>query len=296
MYYNSNTTVYLNGNFVKAADAQCSLYSQSLHYGLGVFEGIRSYQTKDGARLFKAKEHFERFLQSAKLMNIPCDYSVEELIQIAYLLLDKNDLEEAYIRPLLYLNDNLGLKILGNSNLFIAAFPWGKLLGSKRLNVYISSFSRPSSKAFCVESKTCGHYVNSILASNEAKQLGFDEAILLDQKGFVAGGPAANIFYEKDGKFYTPPLGNIFPGITRKAIIEMATARDIEVIEKNFTTDDLYQADAAFFTGTAAEVIGIRSINKIAYQKDYQKTLTYGIEKDFKSFVRNVHDTNYTII
>lgn len=296
MYYKANSLVYLNGTFINAEEAKCSLYSQTLHYGIGVFEGLRSYQTRDGARIFKVKEHFERLINSARLMNIPCDYTVDELIQIAYMLLDKNDLEEAYLRPMMYMGENLGLKITGHSNLFIAAFPWEKLLGEKRLNLYISSYIRPSSKAFHVDAKTNGHYVNSILASTEARQLGYDEAILLDEKGYVAGGSAANIFYEKDGRFYTPPLGSIFPGITRKAVIEMAAARDIEVVEKAITTNDLYKADAAFFTGTAAEVVGIRSINKISYQKDYQKTLTSGIEKDFKSFVRNIYDTNYTII
>ena len=296
MYYKPNTTVFLDGNFIKAKDATCSLYSQTLHYGIGVFEGLRSYQTKDGARIFKVKEHFERVLKNASLMNIPCNYSVQELIQIAYLLLDKNDFEEAYIRPMLFLDENLGLRINAQGCLFMAAFPWARLFGDKSLNVFISSYCRLSSKAFHVESKTNGHYVNSILASTEARKLGYDEAILLDPKGFVAGGAAANIFIEQNGRFYTPPLGSIFPGITRKAVVEMCAARDIEVVEKNLTTEDLYEADAAFFTGTAAEVIGINSINKTPYQKDYEKTLTYHIEKDFKSFVRNIYDTNYTII
>lgn len=296
MYYKPNSAVFLNGSFIKAQDAKFSLYSQTLHYGIGVFEGLRSYRTKDGARIFKVKEHFERLINSARLMNIPCDYTVDELIQIAYLLLDRNDFEEAYIRPMLFLGENLSLKITGHSNLFIAAFPWGKLLGDKRLDLCISSYVRPSAKAFHVEAKTNGHYVNSILASTEATQLGFDEAILLDPKGYVAGGSATNIFFEKDGTFYTPPYGSIFPGITRKAVIEMAAARDIEVIEKSFTSEELYKADAAFFTGTAAEVVGIRSINKIPYEKEYEKTLTYHIEKDFKNFVRNSYDSNYTII
>jgi branched-chain amino acid aminotransferase len=296
MYYKPDTIVYLNGNFIKAVDATCSLYSQTLHYGIGVFEGLRSYQTKDGAKIFKVKEHFERLLKNADTMNIPCDYTVEELIQIAYLLLDKNDLEEAYIRPMLYLEDNLGLRINKNGKLFMAAFQWEKLYGDKHLNVYISSYSRPSSKAFHVESKTNGHYVNSILASTEARQLGYDEAILLDQQGNVAGGAAANIFIEKNGRFCTPPLGTIFPGITRKAVLEMCAARDIEVVERNFSKEELFEAEAAFFTGTAAEVIGINSVNRIPYEKDFDKTLTFHIEKDFKTFVRNIYDTNYTII
>lgn len=298
MYFKENSIVYLNGKLIKATEAKCSLYSQTVHYGFGVFEGIRSYDTKDGAKIFKIKEHYERLLQSAKLMNIPCDYTVEELIQITYKLLEANNLKDAYIRPLLFLDDNMSLQVKKTSkaNLFIALWQWDKYLGDKRINIYISSYIRPNSRAFLTEAKTCGHYVNSIMASTEARNGGYDEALLLDQQGYVAEGASANIFCEKDGKLYTPPKGNILPGITRNAVIEMAREKDIEVVEKLLTTAELYEADVAFFTGTAVEMVGIKSINKIPYKMDYRKTLTYELEYDFKNYVRSFPDPSYTII
>ncbi|MDO1446229.1 branched-chain amino acid transaminase [Rhodocytophaga aerolata] len=298
MYHTKDSIVYLNGKFVKASEATCSLYSQTVHYGMGVFEGIRSYHTQHGTRLFKAREHYERLLHSAQLMQIPHSLHIEELIQATYLLLEKNNLEDAYIRPLIYMDENMSLQVKkdSTSNLFIAAWQWDKYLGDKRIHVYISSFMRPSPKAFPVEAKTCGNYVNSILASTEARNAGYDEAILLDQNGFVAEGAASNLFIEKNGKLYTPPRGNILPGVTRGAVMEMAKEKEIEVIEKLFTTDELYAADAAFLTGTAVEIAPIKSVNKIQYKKEYHHTITYELERDFKHFVRNYHDPAYTII
>jgi branched-chain amino acid aminotransferase len=298
MYHKENSIVYLNGKFVKASEATCSLYSQTVHYGMGVFEGIRSYITQHGTRMFKAREHYERLLHSAQLMQIPHTFDVDEMIQATYLLLEKNNLEDAYIRPLIYMDENMSLQVKKNSrpNLFIAAWQWDKYLGDKRINVYISSFMRPSPKAFLVEAKTCGNYVNSIMASTEARNAGYDEAILLDQNGFVAEGAASNLFIEKNGKLYTPPPGNILPGITRGAVMEMAKEKEIEVIERLFTTDELYAADAAFLTGTAVEIAAIKSVNKIPYQKEFHHTVTYELERDFKHFVRNYHDPAYTII
>src|SRR4028118_568902 len=232
MYHKENSVVFLNGKFIKASEATCSLYSQTVHYGMGVFEGIRSYYTKHGTKVFKVREHYERLLHSAQVMQIPVTYSVEDLIQITYSLLEKNTLEDAYIRPLLYMDENMSLQVKksSTSNLFIAAWQWDKYLGDKRIHVYISSYVRPSPKAFCIEAKTCGNYVNSILASTEARNAGYDEALLLDQQGYVAEGAAANLFIEKDGILYTPPRGNILPGITRGAVIEMAKEKDIEEI------------------------------------------------------------------
>lgn len=298
MYYSEDSVVYHHGKFVKAAEATCSLYSQTLHYGMGVFEGIRSYHTKNGFTIFKVREHYERLLHSAQLMQIPHDYTVEELVQLTYALLEKNNLRDAYIRPLLYMDENMSLQVKksSSSQLFVAAWPWDKYLGDKRIDVYISSFMRPSPKAFRVEAKTCGMYINSILASTEARNAGYDEALLLDQNGYVAEGAAANLFIEKDGKLYTPPKGNILPGITRSAVIEMAREKEIEVVEKLFTTDELYAADSAFLTGTAVEIAGIKSVNKIPYQMDYHQTITHEMERDFKNFARNYHDPAYTII
>jgi branched-chain amino acid aminotransferase len=297
MYYTNNTQVYLNGEFVNATDAKVSLFSQSLHYGLSVFEGMRSYDTKEGPRVFKVRQHYERLLNSARLMHIPHNFDINKLIQVTYELLERNKIKNAYIRPLIFLNDNMHLHITGTANIFIGVWRWGKYLGDEQLNVSISSYSRPNPKAFHIETKTSGMYVNASLATMEAKNGGYDEAILLDLQGFISQTPGANIFYEKDGKLYTPPRGTIFPGITRKAVMEMAREREIEVIEKHFVTDELYNADVAFLTGTAVELVSIKSINRIPYQKDYKRTVSYELERDFKDYVRTVRqDPSYTII
>ncbi|CAN5887693.1 branched-chain amino acid transaminase [soil metagenome] len=297
MYYKNNTQVYLNGEFVNAADAKVSMFSQSLHYGLSVFEGMRSYDTKEGPRIFKARRHYERFLNSARLMHIPHNFDVDKLIQVSYELLERNKMKDAYIRPLIFLGDNMHLHITGSANIFIGAWRWGKYLGDEQLNVSISSYSRPNPKAFHIETKSSGMYVNGSLATMEAKSGGYDEAIQLDQQGFISQAPGANIFYEKEGRIYTPPQGTIFPGITRRAVMEMAREREIEVIEKRFVTDELYNADVAFLTGTAVELVSIKSINRIPYQKDYKRTVSYELERDFKDYVRTVrHDPSYTII
>lgn len=297
MYYNSNTQVYLNGEFVNAENAKVSLFSQSLHYGLSVFDGMRSYDTKEGPRIFKVRQHYERLLNGARLMHIPHNFDVNKLIQITYELLERNNIKNAYIRPLIFLGNNMHLHITGTANIFIGVWRWGKYLGDEQLNVSISSYCRPNPKSFHIETKTSGMYVNATLATMEAKSGGYDEAILLDQQGFISQSPGANIFYEKEGRIFTPPQGTIFPGITRKAVMEMAREREIEVIEKRFVTDELYNADVAFLTGTAVELVSIKSINRIPYQKDYKRTVSYELERDFKDYVRTVrHDPSYTII
>lgn len=296
MYFSENTQVYLNGKFVKAADAKVGLYSQTMHYGIGVFEGIRSYDTRDGARIFKAKAHFERLLRSAELMHMPHNYSVDQLTSLTYALLEKNNLKEAYIRPLLFIGEDMALQVSQEAQLFIAAWKWSKFLGTEPLQVHISSYQRPNPKAFHIEAKANGHYVNSILASMEAKKLGYDEALLLDMNGNVAEGPGANIFFEKEGVLYTPPKGHILPGITRQVVMEMARERDVRVVEKNFTTTELLEADAAFFTGTAAEVVPIKAINKIHFKARYEETFSADLEMNFKDYVRSAHDPYYTII
>ncbi|MGB3617491.1 MAG: branched-chain amino acid transaminase [Catalinimonas sp.] len=297
-YYQPHTIVYHGGRFLPADQARGSLFSQTLHYGLGVFGGLRAYDTPDGPRIFRARAHFERLLASARIMGIPCDYSADRLMQIAYQLLDENQLEAAYLRPLLYLDDNMSLQLkeTSASTLLMAAWPWDKLLGDRPLHVHVSSIVRPSPKAFPTEAKTCGLYVNSILASTHARRQGYDEALLLDPDGNVAEGASANVFYERDGVLYTPPRGHILPGITRRAVIDLAREKEIEVVERHFKTDELYAADAAFFTGTAVEIAPIASVNRISYRKPYEETLTYELEQDFKIYVRSFPDPSYTII
>lgn len=272
-YYNENTLVYLNGEWLPATSAQVTLYNQTMHYGNGIFEGIRSYKTSTGVKVFKAKEHYERFIKSAELMYIPVNHTVEEFIDITYQLLEKNNMGDAYIRPLLFLDPNMSLVPVEKSNLFMCAWEWGKYLGSGLLRIGISKFERPNPKSCHIEAKAVGHYTNSILASTEAKRRGYDEALLLDSSGNIAEGPGANFFYEKDGVLYTCPLGTILPGITRNTIIELAEENGIKVIVKLSTPDEVKTADSAFFTGTAAEVAGIQSLDEYVFPLEWDKSI-----------------------
>ena len=286
-YYNENTQVYLNGNWLPAIQANTSLFSQTMHYGNGVFEGIRSYKTEIGVSIFKAKAHFERLLASAKLMHIDLDYSAKELEQLTYELLHRNNLENAYIRPLVFLDENMQLIGGVKANLFLCAWHWEKYLGDQLLRVMSSSFQRPNPKSCHVEAKTVGHYTNSILATTEAKSKGFDEALLTDQSGFVAEGPGANFFFEKDGVLYTPPLGNILNGITRQTMFELCKELDFTLKEKYFKIDEVLSADGAFFTGTAAEVAGIKSLDDVAFQLSWADTMGYELSKMYSKRVHN---------
>lgn len=287
MYFKENTEIFLNGKWEKASEAKVSVYSQSLHYGIGIFEGIRSYEGEDGEPIvFKPREHFERLLYSAQKMHIPLNYSVEELTEITYTLLKKNNQPNAYIRPLVFLDMNMGLAPAKESNLMIAAWEWPRMLGNESIRVTISPFQRPNPKSCFVDAKVTGHYINSLLATYDAKARGFQEALLLDAKGFVAEGPGANLFMEKDGKLFTPPKGNILPGITRQTIIELAELSGISVEEKYFTPEELLEADGAFFTGTAVEVAGILSIDDKTFKKDFNQTHGAELSKAYSKLVR----------
>jgi len=283
-YYNENTILYLNGEFVKASEAKIDLYSQSLHYGYAVFEGIRSYKTVSGeTKIFKEVEHFERLKRSADALNIYYPYSTEELISATYEVLKRNNLQNAYIRPLVFAPANMSFTQNAESFISIKVWEMSNFLGDKLIKVMTSPFERPNPKAFKIEAKATGHYVNSILASQDAKAKGFDEALLNDVNGFVAEAPGANMFFEKDGKLFTPSLGNILPGITRATVIEICNELDIPVEEKFFTTEELKDADAAFFCGTASEVIGWESLDNNKFKKDWNSTLSKIIQDAYKA-------------
>ena len=296
MYYNQNTTVFLNGKWLKATEATTNLYGQTLHYGNGVFEGIRSYKTENGVRIFKAKEHYERLKYSAAVMHIDLDYSVEELTALTYELLEKNQLENAYIRPLVYLGENMSLSPVKDVNVFLCAWEWGKYLGSEGLNIMTSSYQRPNPKATHIQAKVVGHYTNSILATTEAKQKGFDEALLLDSNGYVAEGPGANFFFEKDNVLYTCPLENILSGITRQTILELAKELEFKVVEKYFTPEEVYEADGAFFTGTAAEVAPIKSLDGKEFQLNWEDTMGYDLAKAYQNKVLEKEYKNFELV
>ena len=286
MYYNENTFIYLNGKIVKAIEAKIDLYSQTLHYGYGVFEGIRSYKTAAGkTKIFKEIEHFQRLKNSAEALNIPYLWSSAELIKASYEVLSRNNLQDAYIRPLVYAPANMGFNLNKESFIVIETWEMQPFLGEKLLRVMTSSFERPNPKGFKIEAKATGHYVNSLLASQEAKAKGYDEALLNDMNGFVAEGPGANIFMENSGVLYTPQLGNILPGITRATILQICETLDIPVIEKQITQDEIHGADSAFFCGTAAEVIGIATLDNIPFRKQWKDALGIQIQNAYKNLV-----------
>ena len=283
MYYNEHTIIYHNGELVKAAEAKTDFYSQSLHYGYAVFEGIRSYRTVSGeTKIFKEVEHYERLKKSALALNMPYPFDMAELIDATYQVLQKNNLQDAYIRPVVYAPANMSFNKNKESFIVIEAWKMEPFLGEKLIRVMTSSFERPNPKGFKIEAKASGHYVNSILASQEAKAAGYDEALLNDMNGFVAEAPGANVFFEKDGKLYTPATGNILPGITRATVIELCQELNIPVEEKLFTTDELKKADAAFFCGTAAEVIGWESIDDVKFVLPWTQSVGKIIQDAYK--------------
>lgn len=291
-YYNNKTQIFHNGKYLHPEDISNNLYSQTLHYGNGVFEGIRSYKTKKGTKIFKAEAHFKRLLEGAKVMHIPCDYSIDELISITYSLLEKNNLKDAYIRPIITTGADMSLLTSKQSSITIQCWEWGKYMGDKLLKIKTSKFQRPNPKSCYVESKITGHYVNSIISTNEAKYQGYDEALLLDMNNNVAECSGANVFMEKDGKLYTPPKGHIMPGITRATIIEICNQEQIPVEEKFFTLKEFKQADSAFFTGTAAEVVGLKSLDDYHFPKAWESSLGHKLMHLYKQEVLGERQRN----
>jgi branched-chain amino acid aminotransferase len=285
MYYNENTVIYFNGAFVKAAEASTDLYSQSLHYGYAVFEGIRSYPVDGGTKIFKAKEHYDRLRHSASVMKIPFTYTSGQLTELSYEVLKQNNFTDAYLRPLVICSPNMGLSKGKKSYLTIQAWEWTNGYLCNKMRLMTSTYQRPNPGAFHIEAKVSGHYVNSILACQEAKDNGFDEALLLDANGFVAEGPGANIFFEKDNVLFTPATGNILPGITRATVIEICKELNIAVEEKLFTADEMKEADTAFYCGTAAEVVEIASLDEVTFKMNWEDSLSAQIQKAYKCTV-----------
>jgi branched-chain amino acid aminotransferase len=285
MYYGDSTVVYFNGAFVKASEAKIDLYGQSLHYGYAVFEGIRSYQTENGTRIFKAKEHYDRLRYSAEVMGIPFTTSTEELIELTYEVLRQNQFTDAYIRPVVLCSPNMSLSKGKESHLAITAWEWTNGYLSNQMRIMTSSYRRPNPSGFKINAKVSGHYVNSILACQEAKDNGFDEALLLDIDGNVAEGPGANVFYEKDNVLYTPSTGNILPGITRATVLELCAELNITVVEKKFKPEEMHGADSAFYCGTAAEVVALESMDDIPFTQVWENSLGSILQQAYKARV-----------
>jgi branched-chain amino acid aminotransferase len=295
MYYNQNTLVYLDGDFVPASQANAGLFGQTLHYGVGVFEGIRSYDTPDGTRVFRAADHYDRLKYSAEKAGLPYHWDSKELTDATYKLLEKNNLKNAYIRPLVYADPMMSLAFPINSHLFIAAWEWA-LYQTKALRLTVSPYRRPDPRSCVFDAKVSGYYVNSILASSEAKSRGFDDALLLDVNGFVAEGPGANFFFEKNEKLYTSPKGNILPGITRDTVFQIAAELGLEVVEKHFTPEELKNADAAFFCGTAAEVTPVASVDDVVFKANWDNTASALVKQKYTRRVAFNEYANFTMV
>ena len=264
----SGESIWLDGDWVPWSDANVHILTHTLHYGLGVFEGIRCYETADGrSAIFRLPEHVRRLFESAHINLLDVPFSQETIEETCLESLRRNGLTAGYVRPLVYLGDGeMGLNPGGNAvRVAVAAWSWGKYLGDEGLargiRAKISTFSRHHVNAKMTKGKTCGDYVNSVLAKREALLDGYDEAIMLDTQGLVSEATGENLFVVRDGVIATPTLHSILGGITRATIIDFARDAGIEVVERGITRDELYVADEVFLTGTAAEVTPIREID-----------------------------------
>ncbi len=260
--------VWLDGSFVPWDDAQVHILTHTLHYGLGVFEGIRCYECDDGSSaVFRLREHVDRLYRSARIVQLEIPWEPQQIDQAIRETLRANALSEGYIRPLVFLGEGaMGLLPVDNPvRVAVVVWPWGAYLGAEGLErgirAKVSSYTRHHPNVSMTKSKTCGDYVNSILAKREITRLGYDEAIMLDTSGMVAEASGENVFIVRGGVLKTPPLGSVLEGITRDAVITIARDKGIEVSEQAFTRDELYSADEAFLTGTAAEVTPIREVD-----------------------------------
>ncbi len=261
--------IWMNGSFVKWQDANVHVLTHGLHYGSGVFEGIRVYKTDKGPAVFRLKDHVKRLFDSASSLYMKIPYSKQEITDAIKETVKVNKLEEGYIRPIIFYGyGKMGLDPKGAElNAAIAVWPWGAYIGDSA-KVCTSSFIRIHPKSLKADKKVCGHYVNSIHASLEAKEKGFDEALLLDCEGKVAEGPGENIFLVKKGKIKTVALKRqILSGITRDSVIKIAKDLGYEVEEGDITLEELKQADELFFTGTAAEVTPIVQLDDKTLEK-----------------------------
>lgn len=291
-YHTEKSVLFFNGEYKPVNEFRISPFNQTLHYGYGIFEGIRAYNTQDGAHLFKVRRHFERMANAAVKLGIEMPYTVQEMINFAYGLIERNNMKEAYIRPFVFMDKNQTLRAESKPNVMMTCWKWKRYFDNNDLRVLVSGIRRLHPKTIFTDCKVSGHYVNAILATKEALNKGYDEALMLDVEGYVAQGPAFSFFYEKHGKLFTPPVDKIFPGITRATVIDMARQMGIEVEEKEFGVEEIIDADGAFFTSTAAEVTGIVSINDYKLRLDWEDTIGHLLHNKYKRIVSG-KDTNF---
>jgi len=282
----------MDGKLVPWDQAQVHVLTHSLHYGLGIFEGIRCYKGANGSAIFRLKEHIDRLFASAHVVRMKLPYAPEQLEAAVVETVRANRLDACYIRPIAFIGaGEMGLYVQQNPvQVVIAAWPWGTYLGDEGLRngirVKISSFARHHVNISLTRAKVTGYYVNSQLAKQEAKESGYDEALLLDTEGYVAEGPGENIFIVRKGVLKTTPLTSVLEGITRDSVLQLAREAKIPVAEERFTRDDLYMADEAFFTGTAAELTPIREVDGRTIGGGKPGPITQQLQERFFSIVR----------
>lgn len=281
--------IWMDGELVDWANAKVHILNQGLHYGSGVFEGIRCYKTKNGLAVFRLDEHLKRLFYSANCLGIKIPFSEDQFKKATLALIKENKVDECYIRHNAFCGyGRMDLDIENSKvNTAIALWPWDSLFGKgKAISVIISKYRRLSAHSVPIDAKISGFYVNSSIALKDAKKHGADEALLLDDKGYVAEGTGENIFVVRNSKLYTPPLGAILPGITRSSVIQIAKDMRIKVIEKKITVNELKKADEVFFTGTAAEVCPIGKIDGKSVGKGGINKLTSLLGKKYDEVVR----------
>ncbi|MCL4411415.1 branched-chain amino acid transaminase [Candidatus Marsarchaeota archaeon] len=284
--------VWLDGKIVSYEEAKVPILTHSLQYGSGIFEGIRAYQTKKGAAIFRLPEHVKRFQHSAKIYSMELGRSDGELSRAIIDTVKANGLDSCYIRPFAFYNDDkIGMSTTGKKiSVYIAAVPFGAYFGAAKergIRCKVSSWRRINSDILPVEAKASGNYINSIMANNEARASGFDEAILLSSNGYVAEGPGENIFIVKDGELITPGISSdILLGITRDSLIEIADKLGINVAQRELHHEELYTADEAFFAGTAAEITPIVNIDGMGIGEGKPGRITMMLSKKYDSIVR----------
>lgn len=285
--------IWMDGELVNWEDANVHILTHTLHYGVGAFEGIRSYLRSDGmSAVFRLEDHIQRLLDSCKIAGITCNYGLEEICQACVELLKINGLSEGYIRPLVYISDGaMGLYANNPTRLAIIVWKWGAYLGDDALNngirTKVSSFNRQHVNAAMAKGKIVGHYVNSILAKREAKAAGYDEAIMLDQQGYVSEGSGENVFLVKKGVLQTPPYSSaIIGGITRDSVITLARDMGLRVKAQSFTRDEMWLADEVFLTGTAAELTPVVEVDNRTIGSGKPGEISLAIQKEYFRVLR----------
>lgn len=291
--------IWFDGELVEWRDAKIHVLTHTLHYGCGAFEGVRAYKTDKGPAIFRLQEHTERFFNSAKILRMHLPFTPEQVNAAQCEVIRANQLDSGYIRPLTWVgSQKLGVSTKGNTfHVMIAAWPWGAYLGDeglqKGIRVKTSSYTRHHVNITMTQAKAVSNYTNSILANAEATDDGYDEALLLDASGFVSEGAGENIFVIKNGVIYTPDLSaGALNGITRNTVFHIAKDLGLEVVQKRITRDEVYIADEAFFTGTAAEVTPIRELDRISIGPGQRGPITERIQSAFFDIV-NGRDPRY---